>query len=70
MDPSKIRSDLLHQSGIAGPQFGAETFGESEVVSFVGSWQGKSPGNLDGAEVESGIGVEPDREPERNINSL
>jgi hypothetical protein len=70
MDPSKIRSDLLHQSGIASPQLGAETFGESEVVSVVGSWQGKPPGNLDGTEVESGIGVEPDREPEGHVDGL
>jgi hypothetical protein len=70
MDPREICLDLLHQSGIAGPQLGAETFGESEVVRIVGSWQDKPPGNLDGTEVESGIGVELDRESEGHVDGL
>lgn len=45
-------------------------FGQSEVVRVIGSRQSKSPGDLDGTEVESGIGVEPDWEPQGHVEGF
>ncbi len=44
--------------------------GKREVVSVIACWQSKSTGDLQGSQMEGGIGVTPDRECEGYVEGL